>query len=102
MTGPSLSKPEVEQIASEAVRKTLLAIGIDVNDPIEAQRDFAIMREISALARDPEFRKDVEHMRRWRTAMDGAAKKGFLTLVAIAVTGLAAIVWTGFKVTLGK
>jgi hypothetical protein len=37
------------------VRETLLAIGLDVADPLKAQRDFVVMREVGALAMDPEF-----------------------------------------------
>ena len=40
-----------EETADKAVAKTFLMIGIDVNDPIKAQEQFAAMRDLAALAK---------------------------------------------------
>jgi len=54
-----MTPSEVREIAQaagrEVVRETLLAIGLDVADPVKLQRDFVVMREVGALAMDPEF-----------------------------------------------
>ena len=83
--------------ATRAVSKTLTAIGIDVDDPLAAQRDFALMREICGLASSVEFRKDLEHCRRWRQTMESVQQKGLLTLIGLMVTGAAAALWLGFR-----
>lgn len=93
---------DIEQAAERAVRATLLTIGIDVTNPLQAQRDFAIMREIGRLAMDAEFRKDLEHARRWRLAMEAAQSKGFLTVVGLIVTGTATAFFVGLQAILGK
>jgi len=53
-----MTPTEVREIAEatgrEVVRETLLAIGLDVADPLKLQRDFVVMREVGALAMDPE------------------------------------------------
>jgi len=85
-----------------AVRETLLAIGIDVSNPIEAQRDFAILREVGRLVMDPEFRKDLEHCRRWRIAMEAAHSRSFLTIIGLVVTGAAIALVVGLQSILGR
>lgn len=82
-----------EQAAVEAVKTTLKMIGINVDNPIEAQRDFTVMREVGKLVMDPEFRADIEHTRRWRKTLESMQTKGFLTITALLVTGVAAILW---------
>ena len=86
-----------EAAAERAVHKTLTAIGIDVADPIAAQRDFAMMREIGGFATSADFRKDLEHCRRWRLTMEKMQEKGFLTLIGLMVTGAGAALWLGFR-----
>jgi hypothetical protein len=82
-----------EKAAVEAVKTTLKMIGIDVDNPIDAQRDFTIMREVGKLVMDPEFRADIEHTRRWRKTMEAIPAKGLISVTAVIATGLAAIVW---------
>lgn len=67
-----------EQQIREVVRATLLELGIDASDPIQAQADFQALRE-------------------WRKAYTAARSKAALTLVGIAVAGLAAMAWYGMK-----
>lgn len=86
-----------EHAAERAVTRTLLTLGIDVNDPLNAQRDFAIMREVGELARDPEFRKDIEHTRKWRKTLEAIQTKGFLTAVGLIVTAIFAVALAGLK-----
>jgi hypothetical protein len=54
-----MTPTEVREIAEatgrEVVRETLLAIGLDVADPVKLQRDFVVMREVGAFAMDSEF-----------------------------------------------
>jgi hypothetical protein len=110
-----------ERAADRATRQILLTLGIDVNNPLDAQRDFAVMREIGRLAMDPEFRKDLEHARDWRRAMeepDGVAadlahtrrwrkiveassSKGVLTGVGVLVTGAISMIVIGVQRVFG-
>jgi hypothetical protein len=98
----SAPREDIEQAAERAVRATLLTIGIDIANPLQAQRDFAIMREIGRLAMDAEFRKDLEHTRRWRLAMEAAHSKGFLTIVGLVVTGTATALFVGLQAIFGR
>jgi hypothetical protein len=122
----ALPRAEVEEIATtaakSAVHETLIAIGIDVSHPIEAQRDFVVMREIGHLAMDAEFRKDLEHARKWRIEMereDGAADdladarrrrkaveaikaKGLLTAVGVLAAGALGALLIGLQQLLAR
>lgn len=90
-------KAIAEQAAKEAVRSTLLTLGIDVDDPIAAQEDFAVLREVGKLVRDPEFRKDIESTRAWRLALADMKSHGIKAAIGIVVTGTLAALWIGFK-----
>ena len=85
-----------EQAAASAVRSTFLTLGIDVDDPIKAQEDFMVLREVGKLVRDSEFRKDMEHLRTWRLTMNQIKSKSLLTAVGILVTGGLGLLWVGF------
>lgn len=86
-----------EQAAKEAVRETLLTLGIDVSNPIAAQKDMMLLREVGKLVMDPEFRKDMEHIRTWRVAVQEVKTKGLVTLVGLLVTGVVGLIVAGFK-----
>jgi hypothetical protein len=98
----SASPDDIERAAERAVRATLLTIGIDVSNPLQAQREFAVVREIGRLAMDAEFRKDLEHARRWRLAMEAAQSKGFLTVIGLVVTGTATALFVGLQAILAR
>jgi len=76
-------KALVERTASEtatrAVRETLVALGLNVNDPFEVQAD-------------------MQHLRAWRRSMNTVKKQGLVTAVGILVAGFLALVITEFKV----
>ncbi len=88
---------EMERIAEKAVRSTLTALGINVEDPLEAQRDFATLREVGALVRDPEFRKDIEHTRTWRLALRDIKSHGIKAALTVVIGGVLGALWIGFK-----
>ena len=82
--------PEVEallrQIASEAARqaveRTLTSYGIDPENPFE-------------------FQKDMLHLREWRLRAERIQEKGLMTITVIVITGIAAMIWIGFRTKLG-
>lgn len=86
-----------ETAAKAAVEETLLMLGIDTRDPIKAQEDFMVLREVGKLVKDSEFRKDLEHLRSWRLAVKEAKSKGFLTILTILVTGAVGLMVAGFQ-----
>lgn len=86
-----------EAAAKAAVEETLIKLGIDVSNPIKAQQDFMVLREVGKLVMDSEFRKDMEHLRSWRMAINDVKSKGLITLVGILVTGSVALLVAGFR-----
>ena len=98
---PADVKAIAEATGRAIVRETLLAIGIDVDDPIAAQQDFAVMRAVGKLAMDPEFRKDIEHARKWRKALEQVETKGLLTAVGLVVAGALGLLWAALKAKIG-
>ena len=101
-----MTPTEVREIAEatgrEVVRETLLAIGLDPADPLKLQRDFVVMREVGALAMDPEFRKDIEHTRKWRKAIEQVETKSFIAAVGVIATGVIGLVWAAIRSKVGQ
>lgn len=101
-----MTRDEIEQIAEQsadrAVKATLLSIGVDVANPIAAQRDFSVLRQITTLAMDSEFRKDLEHTRKWRKAVEGIQTKSMMTLIGALVTGSIGILVVGLQQVFGR
>lgn len=76
-----LTSDEIRHIADEsaeaALRKLLVAMGVDANDPkalIEMQKDFA-------------------HIRGWRESVETVKRQGLKVAVATLVSGLLGAVW---------
>lgn len=73
-----LTEPELRELVSESVKQTLAAFGVDVEKPLEMQRDF-------------------QHLRDWREAVSAVKRRGMLAFVTILVTGLLGAVWIGIR-----
>lgn len=77
-----LTEAEIEDIvergARRAIRGTLISLGVDADNPLETQQDFAALRD-------------------WRTTMTAIRSRGLKTVVAVLVTGLLAALWVGIK-----
>lgn len=72
----SLNHEEITKLVAEAVRQTLLQMGVDSSDPIAMQRDF-------------------QHLRAWRESGEEIKKKGLMVLTGIFVTGLFSLIVMG-------
>ena len=93
----ALLRDLAESAAEKAVSKTFLAMGLDVNDPISAQRDFGVLRDMTSMLKDDEFHRDLEWTRRTRKLHDGMVGKIVYSSIGLAVLGAANALWTGIK-----
>ena len=76
-------REELRELIGDAVRETLIQMGISSHDPIEVQ-------------------KDMQHLREWRKATESIKSKGVLVIVSVVISGIIAAFWVGFKVLLNK
>jgi hypothetical protein len=100
-THPNEVKLIAEAAALSAVNETLMKLGIDTSNPILAQREFAVMRELRSMVDDEEFQADLAHLRKWRKAVESAQATTFLAMVGLLATGGAAAFWLGLKSKIG-
>lgn len=64
--------------AEEAVKRTLLAFGIDPHNPTEVQRDFGFLRS-------------------WRLLTEAGKRQGVIAAVGLIVSGIGAAIWMFFR-----
>jgi hypothetical protein len=67
-----------KEAAHEAVKETLLTLGIDADDALEVQRD-------------------MQHVRDWRNATSAAKKQGLITVIGILTAGIIGLIWVAIK-----
>ncbi len=77
----ALLKNIADEAAERTVRRFSIAMGIDPNDPMRAQRN-------------------MQWLDRSRTRWEGAHGKALMTAIGIAVIGAGQAAWTGFKAIL--
>lgn len=70
-----LTEERLREIIKEALNDHFTTVGVDVKEPLAMQRDMA-------------------HLRAWRQNMEKITSKSVLTVVAVAVAGLCALLWT--------
>jgi hypothetical protein len=94
----ALVRQMADESAERAVKRTLTALGIDHNRPLEVQKDLAALRELRELVTDGEYQKDMVHLRTWRRTMDQVKSKGIMTAIGFFVIGFVAFVLNGFGI----
>ena len=67
-----------ELAAKKAVTDMFVRLGVDPEDPLEAQKDFA-------------------HLRKWRKSVEAMSMKAMMTALVTLVTGLLAAVYVGVR-----
>lgn len=73
-----MNEAEIRKIVAETVKETLTRIGIEADDPLEAQKDF-------------------QHLRSWRTSTETIKKQGIMTAVGIVTAGVLGLIWMAIK-----
>lgn len=94
----ALMEKMAEEAAQAAVKQTLLTLGIDPEDPLEAQKDMATLRELRGLVDDEEFQRDMLHLRQWRKTMDQVRSKGMIAALGMICLGGASLILYAFRV----
>lgn len=77
-----MTEAEIRKIAHEAarqaVKETLISLGVDADDPLEYQRD-------------------MQHLRSWRQASETVKRQSIITAVGIIIAGTIGAVWVFVK-----
>lgn len=74
----AMSQVELNGVVAEAVKQTLIQLGVDTSDPLAMQRDF-------------------QHLRQWRESGEDLKRKGTLALLGIFLSGLVSLILLGLK-----
>ncbi|WP_174834364.1 hypothetical protein, partial [Staphylococcus aureus] len=72
----AMSHAELNSVVAEAVKQTLIQLGVDTSDPLAMQRDF-------------------QHLRQWRESGEDLKRKGTLALLGIFFSGLVTLLLLG-------
>lgn len=77
-----MTEEEIQRIAKEAakqaVRETLITLAVDVDDPLETQKDFQMLRD-------------------WRRSAETVKKQSLVTAVGILTAGILGAIWLFIK-----
>jgi hypothetical protein len=71
-----MEEGDIKRVVSEAVKETMLLLGVQIDDPTEVQKDFA-------------------HLRKWRVSVESATSTGMLTVLGVLITGALGALWMG-------
>lgn len=93
----ALMEDVADRAARRAVVETLTGLGVDHKNPLETQRDFAALRDFRNVWGDPEYRRDMIHLRTWRKTMDGIRKKSIVAAAGFIATSILAAVGVWIK-----
>lgn len=78
-----LTESQLRHVVETTVEETLLKMGVDVEDPMEMQRDF-------------------KHLREWRQTTATLRKGGLMAGASIIVSGVLGLIWVGVKANFGQ
>ncbi len=82
-SSPRLTRDDIESVVQDTVAQMMTGMGLDHNNPLEIQQDFARLRE-------------------WRLAAEKIKTKSMMVILGIVIAGGAAALWVGFKIMVGK
>lgn len=74
----AMSHSELNEVVAEAVKQTLMQLGVDTSDPFAMQRDF-------------------QHLRQWRESGEDLKRKGTVALLGIFLSGLVSLLIIGLR-----
>jgi hypothetical protein len=74
----AMTEAEVKRIVAEAVAETLTKLGIQVDDPLEAQ-------------------KDMQFLRQWRESAATVKKQSLITAVGVITVGILGLIWLAIR-----
>lgn len=70
-----MTEDEIKKIVSVTVSETLLKMGVNTDDPIEAQKDFM-------------------HLRSWRQSTEAVKRQSMLAAIGVVTAGMLALIWS--------
>jgi len=79
----AMSRAELNSVVAEAVKQTLIQLGVDTSDPLAMQRDF-------------------QHLRQWRESGEELKRKGIIVLLGVFLSGMITLILLGFRDWLHK
>lgn len=76
----TMTKDDIDDIVSKAVKETLTSMGFQADNPIEAQRD-------------------MQFLRAWRSSTEAVKRQSIATTIAVITAGLLGLVWLALRET---
>jgi hypothetical protein len=86
-----------DRAATEAVRQTLTALGINAENPMKSQEEFQALRALAKLMKDEGIAEDLQFIRRLRTASDTMKDATWRTIIRVIITATLGIVAIGTR-----
>lgn len=69
-----MNEDDIKKIVERTVEETLMRMGVDPKDPMEAQKDF-------------------QHLRSWRQSTEAIKRQSILAAIGVVTAGILALIW---------
>lgn len=73
-----MNEADIRKIVSETVDQTLTRLGVDIEDPLE-------------------FQKDLQHLRAWRESVATVKRQSLMTAIGIITAGVLGLIWMAVR-----
>lgn len=73
-----MTKDDIDEVVSKAVKETLTSLGFQADNPLEAQRD-------------------MQFLRAWRNSTEAVKRQSIATTIAVLTAGILGLIWVTFK-----
>lgn len=73
-----MTEADIRKIIDETVNQTLTKLGVDIDDPLE-------------------FQKDMQHLRAWRESVSTVKRQSLITAVGVITASILGLIWMALK-----
>lgn len=73
-----MTEADIRRIVDETVNQTLTKLGVDIDNPLE-------------------YQKDMQHLRAWRESISTVKRQTLISAVGVITVGILGLIWVSLK-----
>ena len=92
----------VGAVVEDSMEKMLIVMGFNPKKPLEVQEFIHSLKDFVKLYDNPEFREDMQHLRKWRRLNQSLFGQLIAIVMGGIVAGICTYIWLGIKTQLNS